>query len=221
MIIAALLPILVIVLSIEWVKQITTGEIIVIAISLIIGSITFVRFMLKITSPNRSYKMALFNSSIDKLISNNKEVTKYVVGRDNLVEAHVRIVTKTGANIHRIRFRLVRKGFPYWRWVAERSRYAFVERIWDKDLEREREINPNSLSRGEPSYLQENESGILYFGNRNQLKDDIMWYRVIIHANADWDGYLEYCAPSGDGRWAYSRRKISFQFSSDRKDSQH
>ena len=209
---ASLLPISVVVLAIDWVNEITTGEIIAIGLSILIIIGAVIRIIYKQTSPNRAYKMALFDSSIDQLVpKDDSEVSEYIIRQDNIAEVHVRLTVKTGTNVESIRFRLVNRVFPRWRWVVERPGHAFVEKIWDKDWERERTVNPFILSRGSPLYIQDNEVGILYFGNRSQLKGDIVWYRVIIHANTNWEGYLEYSAPSGDGRYAYSRRKIILQ----------
>ena len=104
--------------------------------------------------------------------------------------------------------------------MAERPRYVSIIGIWDKNWETERSINPYRVSRGEPLYIQENETGVLHSGNITKLKDDIMWYRVIINAKADWVGYLEFCGHSRDNRRVYSRRKITLRLGLDKKDPQ-
>jgi len=217
-VIAALLPILGIVLGIDLVSQITIGEII--GISVTIG-IVIVAVFWRFTSPSRAYKMTLFDNSIDRLIPNNgKEVSEFRIGKDGIAEIHVRIDAKAGVNIDKIRFRLVNKGCPYGRWIAERGSRAFICQVLDKDLDREREINPYQQSRSVPLYSQEDQAGILHFGNRRLLKGDIMWYRVMILANEEWKGYLEFCGPSGDGRPAYCRHKITLQLNPDKGESE-
>ena len=109
----------------------------------------------------------------------------------------------------------MKRVFPY-RWKPEQPRYAHIYRIWDKNLESERAVNPYIQSRGQPLYIQEDEAGVLNLGYIHQLKGDIMWYRVIIHADKNWKGYLEFCAPTGDNRRAYSRHKITLRLTSDR-----
>jgi hypothetical protein len=210
-------------LNIEWVNEITIGETIAIGISALIIISTIITCLLKLTSPNRAYDMALFDKSIENLIStNNDEVREYKVGQDHTTEIHARITVKSGTSIEKIRFRLVKRGFPYWRWIPERPRNAYICRIWDKYLENERSMNPYSLSRGTPLYTQKNETGILHLSNVRLLKGDIVWYRVIIMSNIDyWEGYLEYCGPSSDNRPAYSRRKIIVRSTTDIKDSQN
>ena len=215
------MPVLGIVLGIDWVNQITTGEIIAISVSVVIVIGTVFMFFWRHTSPNRAYKMTLFDNSIDRLIPNNgNEVSKFRLGKDGIAEVHVRIVAKAGVNIEKICFRLVNKGCPYGRWIGEKGGRASIYRVWDKDLEREREINPYQQSRGTPLYSQEGQAGILHFSNRRLLKGDIMWYRVIIRANEEWNGYLEFCGPSGDNRPAYSRHKITLQLNPDKGDSE-
>jgi hypothetical protein len=167
--------------------------------------------------------MTLFDNSIDKLIPNdNNEVSKFRLGQDGIAEVHVRITVKMGVNIDKIRFRLVNKVCPYGRrrWITEMAGRAFVEKIYDKDLEKEKEINPYQQSRNTPHYRQEDQASILHFGSRRLLRGDIMWYRVLIHANEEWDGYLEFGGPSGDNRPAYSRHKITLQLSPDKESSQ-
>lgn len=222
-VIAALLPVLGIALGIDWVNQITTGEMIAISVSVVIVIGTVFMFFWRHTSPSRAYKMTLFDSSVDRLIPNDgNEVSKFRLGQDGIAEVHVRIITKTGVNIEKIRFRLVNKVCPYGRrrWIAERGRRGFIEKIYHKDLEKESKINPYQPSRGAPLYRQEDQAGILLFNNRRFLKGDIIWYRVIIHASEEWNGYLEFCGPSGDNRPAYSRRKITLQLNPDKGDSQ-
>ena len=217
-VIAALLPVLGIVLGIDLVNQITIGEIIIISVSIVI---VIWAAVWRFTSPSRAYKMTLFDNSIDRLIPNNgKEVSKFRLGKDGIAEVHVRIVAKAGVNIEKVRFRLVNKGCPYGRWIGEKGGRAFIYRVSDKDLEREGEINPYQQSRGIPPYSQEGQAGILHFSNRRLLKGDIMWCRVIIGANGEWNGYLEFCGPSGDNRPAYSRHKITLQLNPDKGDSE-
>lgn len=213
-IIAALLPVLVITLGITFTNEITTGELIAIAISVLIVGGAIVQFILKLTAPSRAYNMTVFDSSIDKLMTKkNSEVKEYKVQQDNLAEIHVKIVAKVGASVEHISFRLLKRALFHW--VDEQPRRVSVENIWDKDWEVEHKINPYISLRGRPAYTQEHGTGVLHFGNRSQLKGDIMWYRVIIHANEDWSGYLEYCAPLGDGRYAKSRRRIILRLTPD------
>lgn len=220
LIMAALLPVLVVVLGIDWVNTITTGEIIAIAISALMVLVAIAVWGIKQTSPNRVYKMALFDGSVDKLsYSGGSQISDYKIRDDKLVEIHAKITSRIGINIERIQFRLVKRECLWWKWISERPSVAYVERIWDKDLEMEKAIDSYQQSRRTPLYRQENESGVLILWDRRLLKGDVMWYRVIIHANNEWEGYLEYCAPSSDGRRACSRKKITLRLNPDKEDS--
>lgn len=219
LIILILLPALKCVLDIMSSWEITFGDSITIGIAVVTSVILIIIWIRKQTLPNRAYKMSLFDSSIDKVISENKEVEEFKVYRDNLAQIYVKIIANVGTNITNISFSLVKRLCPC-QWEIEKSRYVFIESIWDKDLEDEHAINSSQSSRRTPLYRQENGTGVLHFDSRNTLKGDVMWFRVIAHANIDWEGYLEYCGPSGDNRRAYTRKKIILRLNHDKVDSQ-
>ena len=68
---------LVVTLSVTWVNEITTGELIAVGVTVLFILSSIIGFYLTKTAPNRAYKMTLFDRSIDKLISDDNKVTEY------------------------------------------------------------------------------------------------------------------------------------------------
>ena len=173
------------------------------------------------TEPGRTYDLIFERhphfESPDSLAANPpKRSAKLVQNlRGANVVAYVRIRAKKGIALDRCTFKLVERSFRprmvrVWRWRRTRPRLAFVTNVWDAGVEAsDKQRLSGGLTR--PLVELDPESGaycVTYPDGRRLLAGESLWFRVIIGFSKPWEGFLEFCAPSLDGRPACTHRGV-------------
>ena len=221
------MPLLAVILGVNFTSEVTIGEMIAIAISLLGGVVIIVIGIRKKTEPSRMYDLSFLDGSSGSFPPGyvyNQAFSKKITAKsetDGLAVMLVRIRARQGVDIESIGFRLVNRRwfpsrpnpFPLWMWQGVRpsTEGVFVTNLWDAEWEREQSINHFRLTRGQPHALADESGGYrLSFcqGKLRMLARDSLWIRVIVDVSNNWAGHLEFQGPSQDQQRAYTRRSV-------------
>ena len=233
-----LLPVLVVILNIDWVNQITYGEIITVCISVVGGLLILARIIWL----RRATYIMTFSDNPNDFPPSNPQSQNYpkiafaeAANVDNTAVIYARIQAKRGVEFKSVSFRLVNKlrkkicFFPipmvWWDKATSIQDRVCIEVIWDAEYDYQKGMNPFQLTRSLPvSQTDTVGKG----GCRLDFKEtmyllpmDSLWLRIIINVENNWEGYIEFNAPSPSKSRASTRAKISLKQASHKECSQN
>lgn len=217
--------------GIDPVNEITTGEAVAIAISLL-GGLAFIAVLfLRFTEHRRTYQLKFIDRPLEYLPSIPTEISTtdhiLICASDVNPVVYTSITLRDGVLVDQVDLRFVRRQFfpkrplpfPIWRWLPRNLQNDSVEvaNVWDGDSEREdrlgliqpghRRQRPSSFPDGTGGYL------VRWQPHLNLLGNDRLWLRVIPDVRADWKGYLEFRGPSKNRKRAYQRKRVDIRLS--------
>jgi len=220
-----LLPLLGVIVSIDFVSQITLGEVIAISLTAVGGIVIFGKWLWDKASPNRFYNLDFCNVDIAyKKITEKEQFTKQAsVMVRRVADVGVifpRILARQKVLIDDISIRFVRRAWfprkpnpcPLWDWhTASPSEGGFISDIRDLEWENQKNINPNKILSPRPEFITDSYhvAHLKYSPSTSIPENTQLPLGVDVHIYKKWCGFIELKLPTPNNKYAYKRGRIT------------